>query len=149
MATYGLGAVPGRVPFTGYTNTMGAGAANAEATSGYVAFNGVQQGDDRIAKMLRNGGATAGVTQLLYMLLGAAAGGTAAKTKKQVQGVVGGFGGAAPIETINLINRATTPADLVAFQALLNRSVFPASYPADVSGNGGGGKQQVGVSGAY
>ena len=141
MATYGLEAVAGQVPFSGYTNTLGSGQANQSATSGYVMFNGTQQGDDRLAKMFRNGAMTSAVTQLLYTLLGAATGGTATKTKTQVQWQQGSPGGLIPIETVTLVNRATTANDLAAFQALLRRNPAPASYPADLSGNGGGGKQ--------
>ena len=148
MATYGF-VPPGGLPFTGYTNTLGTGPANQNATAGQVYFNGLTQGDDRIAKMLRNGGQTSAITQVMLTLLGAAVGGTATKTKKQVQGVVGGFGGPIPIETITQVNRATTAADLAAFQALLARSVFPATYAADVSGNGGGGKLTQASGGAY
>src|SRR5882672_9834908 len=35
MATYGYG-TPGAVPFTGYTNTLGAGQANQDAAAGQV-----------------------------------------------------------------------------------------------------------------
>ena len=140
MATYGIVTTPGQIPWTGYSNTLGGGAANQGSTAGYVAFNGVQQGDDRLAKMFRNGAMSGATTQVLYMLLGAAAGATATKTKTQVQWQQGSPGGLIPIETINLVNRATTAADLTAFQALLRRSPTPASYPADLSGNGGGGK---------
>src|SRR5580765_7355069 len=97
MARYGISTVGG-VPFTGYTNTLGYGAANGEATSGYVAMNGISQGDDRIAKMLRNGGMTYAVFQLMYSLLGAAPGAAALKQKRQVQHVQGSPGGAIPIE---------------------------------------------------
>lgn len=142
MATYGLETVPGQVPFTGYSNTLGSGVANEPATAGYVMFNGVQQGDDRLAKMFRNGAMTSAVTQLMYTLLGAATGATATKTKTQVQGQTGAPGGLVTIETITLVNRATTANDLAAFQALLRRLPAPASYPADLSGNGGGGKLQ-------
>jgi hypothetical protein len=110
MATYGISSFPGRVPFTGYTNTLGPGAANQEGTSGYVHFNGIQQGDDRIAKMLRNGGMTGGTTSLLYTLLGAAAGNTATKSKKQIKWEQGSPGGLIPIEQINLMARNTTAA---------------------------------------
>ncbi len=140
MATYGLGATPSQVPFTGYSNTLGVNVANAGATSGYAYFNGVSQGDDRIAKMMRNGAATAGVMQLMYRLLGFAAGQTATKTKAQVKAQNGSDVGSPQVEVINLVNRATTAADLTAFQALMNRTVFPATYAPDASGNGGGGK---------
>lgn len=148
MATYGLGSV-GQVSFTGYTNTLAAGSANNSGTTGYVQFNGIQQGDDRIVKMLRNGGGTIASTRLLYTLLGQAPGSNAAQTKKQVKWESGSPGGIIPIETINIVNRATNAADLVAFQALLSRVVQPSSYPADISGNGGGGKQTAASGSVY
>lgn len=147
MATYGIGSA-GHVPWTGYSNSLGVGAANADATAGYVAFNGIQQGDDRIVKMLRNGGGTIASTRILFALLGAAIGQTAAQTKKQVKWDQGSPGGLIPIETINIVNRATNANDLLAWQSLISRVVQPSSYPPDLSGNGGGGKQAVG-GGAY
>lgn len=139
MATYSLNATPAQVPFTGYTNTLGPSVANSATTVGYVYSNGIFQHDDRIAKVVRNGGGSATAKAIWYALLGAATGGTATATKKQVQGVTGSPGGLIPIETITLVNRTTTAADLTAFQALMNRVPQPASYPADLSGNGGGG----------
>jgi hypothetical protein len=148
MTTYGF-VPPGGLTFTGYTNTLGTGQANQDAVAGQVYYNGLSQGDDKIAKMLRTGGATLNLRRVLTTLLGAVAGTTATQTKKQVQHVQGAPGGPIPIETINLINRATTAADVTAFNALLFRNVFPASYPADVSGNGGGGKLTQASGGAY
>lgn len=143
MATYGIEQpTPGQVQFTGLTNTLGSGAANAQATAGYVMFNGTQQGDDRLAKMFRNGAATSAVTQLMYTLLGVVPGATATKTKVRVQGQTGAPGGLQVIETVTLVNRPTTANDLAAFQALLTRLTGPTVYPPDLSGNGGGGKQQ-------
>jgi hypothetical protein len=139
MATYGIGATPGQVQFTGYTNTLAPSVANNASTAGYVYNNGITQNDDAIAKALRNGGMTIAMKTLLYTLLGAAAGGTATASKKQVQHVTGAPGGLIPIETISLVNRVTTAADLTAFQALVNRTVFPTTYQPDLSGNGGGG----------
>jgi hypothetical protein len=142
MATYGIDATPGQVPFTGYTNTLGTGQANQSGNAGYVMFNGTQQGDDRLAKMFRNGAMTSAVTQILYTLLGASVGSIAAKQKTQVQWQQGSPGGLIPIETFYLIDRATTANDLNAFQQLLKRITGPTTYPPDLSGNGGGGKQQ-------
>ena len=139
MATYGLGTA-GFVPFTGYTNTLGLGTANGAASAGAVQFNGITQADDKIAKVLRNGAATMGATYLLYALLGQAVGATATRQKKQIKWEVGSPGGVIPIETINVVNRTTTANDLAAFQALVTRTVFPATYPPDLAGNGGGGK---------
>lgn len=141
MATYGLQATPGVVAFTGYTNSLGAGPANIYSTSGQVYSNGITQNDAIMARTFRNGAATAAAIRLMRTLLGAAAGSTATKTKAQVQAVQGGnLTGVQTIETINLVNRATTAADLTAFQALLDRDVKPATYIEDASGNGGGGK---------
>lgn len=148
MATYGF-VPPGGLTFTGYTNTLGTGPANQDAVAGQVYYNGLSQGDARISRMLRNGGTTLTLRRVLTTLLGAAAGGTATQTKKQVQHVTGSPGGPVPVETVNLINRVTTAADVTAFNALLFRNVYPASYPADVSGNGGGGKLTQASGGAY
>ncbi len=148
MATYGLGS-SGGVPFTGYTNTLGVGSAANGATTGVVQFNGIQQGDDRIVKMLRNGGGTIASTRILYTLLGAAVGANATQTKKQIKWEQGSPGGLIPVETINIVNRATNASDLAAFQALISRVVQPSVYPPDLSGNGGGGKQAISGSGAY
>jgi hypothetical protein len=148
MATYGLGS-SGGIQFTGYTNTLGAGNAANGATTGFVYFNGIQQGDDRIVKMLRNGGGTIASTRILYTLLGAAVGANAAQTKKQIKWEQGSPGGLIPVETINIVNRATNASDLAAFQALISRVVQPSVYPPDLSGNGGGGKQAISGSGAY
>lgn len=142
MATYGIEQpTPGQVQFTGVTNTLGSGPANVQSTSGYVMFNGTQQGDDRLAKMFRNGAMTSAVTQLLYTLLGVAPGAVATKNQYRVQGQIGAPGGLQVIETVPLVNRATTANDLAAFQALLTRLTGPTTYPPDLSGNGGGGKQ--------
>ena len=148
MATYGLGS-NGQVSFTGYTNTLAAGPANNAGTTGYIMFNGIQQGDDRIVKMLRNGGGTIAATRILYVLLGQAVGQTAAQTKKQIKWEQGSPGGLIPVETINIVNRATNANDLAAYQALVSRVVQPSVYPADVSGNGGGGKQTSAGGSAY
>ena len=147
MAVYGF-PPPGGVSFTGYTNTLGNGPANADATGGTVYYNGLTQGDDRLAKMFRNGGATLNLRRVITTLLGAAVGGVAVQTKVQIQGQQGSPGGLIPLETITLMNRATTANDMAAVNALMFRTVFPASYPVDVSGNGGGGKQDA-LRGAY
>lgn len=138
MATYGLQATPGTVPFTGWTNTLSASSAAQGSGTGAVAANGVTQFDAKLSQWLRNGAATLGVKQLLLTILGAAAGGTATKTKAQV---VANIGSSQPaVETVNIVNRVTTAADITAFTALVNRTVFPSTYAPDLSGNGGGGK---------
>jgi hypothetical protein len=82
-------------------------------------------------------------------LLGAAVGANATQTKKQIKWEQGSPGGLISIETINIVNRNTNANDLAAFQALISRVVQPSTYPADLSGNGGGGKQTAASGGAY
>ena len=140
MAVYGLSG-NNQIPFTGYTNSLGSGNANDASTSGYVQKNGIAQYDDALAKLLQSGGSSKVLRALWRALTGAAAGGTATATKAQVQATQGGnLTGVIPIETVTLVNRATTAADRTAILALLDRVVYPSSYIADASGNGGGGK---------
>lgn len=77
-------------------------------------------------------------------LNGAAAGGTATATRKQVEALQSinslGLGGARVIETKTIINRATTAADETAVDAMIEAKFAPTTYPVDASGNGGGGK---------
>jgi len=147
MATYGIQTVPGQVPWTGYSNTLGAGPANAPTTSGYVAFNGIQQADSKLAMVFRNGATGVGIKALWIALTGAAPGGSAVGVQKRVGAQIDAtdMGGIRPVVTINWQVRNTTAADATAFIALLNRVVGPASYPPDLSGNGGGGKQSNGA----
>jgi len=139
MANYSLSGST-QIPFTGYSNTLGSGDANQPATVGYVYKNGINQSDDAMAKLLQAGGSAKVLRALWRALTGATAGGTATATKAQVQHVQGAPGGVVPIETINLVNRVTTAADRTAILGLLDRVVYPSTYPADLSGNGGGGK---------
>jgi len=139
VATYSLNGT-NQIPFTGYSNTLGSGDANQPASVGYVQKNGINQSDDAMAKLLQTGGNAKVLRTLWRALTGAAVGGTATATKAQIQHVQGAPGGVVPIETISLVNRVTTAADRTAMLGLLDRVVYPASYPADLSGNGGGGK---------
>lgn len=140
MAVYGLSG-DGKVPFTGYTNTLGTANAVTGVTSGYAQFNGINQNDDRLAKLLRRGSHGRVLRALWRALTGAAAGGTATQTRARVQATQGGnLNGLIPIETVNMVNRATTSADQTAITALLDRVDYPSTYVADLSGNGGGGK---------
>jgi hypothetical protein len=143
MANYGLSTVPSRIPFTGFTGTLGSNDAASGSTSGYVYANGLFDQDSDIARILRNGGQSSAVNRIIYALLGAGTGGNATKTKVQVQGNLGSASSVPVIETITLVNRNTTAADLTAIQALFNRTVYPSTYAVDVSGNGGGGKAGI------
>ena len=135
----------GNVPFTGFTATLGAGDANIiSPTGGNVAFDGMSQSDRAIASELFTGNNRV-VRRLINALTGAAAGGTATETRTRIVAVqanndANAYGGLQTPETINLINRATTAADVTNLKALVNRSPVPSSYAADVSGNGGGGR---------
>ena len=99
--------------------------------------------------MFRNGGKGLVLRRLMFALLGNTPGTVAAGNEEAgSSGEQGSPGGLIPIETVTLVNRVTTVADVNAAQALLYRSVYPANYAVDASGNGGGGKQAVG-GGAY
>ncbi len=75
-------------------------------------------------------------------LNGAAVGGTATATRPVVRAVQSsgslGLGGARPVDTQTLINRATTSADQTALNALFQAKFAPTSYPVDRGGGGGG-----------
>jgi hypothetical protein len=148
MTTYSLNNGQPNIPFTGYTNMLSAGGTDP-ASTGYVYYNGITQGDERIAKMLRNGGKGLALRRLITTLLGVAPGAVASENKKQVQWSQGSPGGLIPIESVPVINRATTAVDVTAINALLFRSPTPASYAVDVSGNGGGGKMTSAGGGQY
>lgn len=141
MAVYGIDTTPGQVPWTGYSNTLGSGPANADATAGFVSRNGFGQFDKQLARIFQQGEAGKRMKALWIALTGAAAGGTATATTKWVKGTdADTYFSPRAIETITQVNRVTTAADVTAFTALLNRVVYPSTYVADLSGNGGGGK---------
>jgi hypothetical protein len=60
----------------------------------------------------------------------------------RVQHQIGAPGGLQVIETVPVLNRVTTAADVTGINALLDRTVFPNPYPSDLGGSGGGGKLQ-------
>lgn len=141
MALYGPNA--GYVPFTGFSPTLGAVDAVIPVTSGNVQFDGNTQNDDGFSKFMfkRANGA---FKRLLIALTGAASGGTATETYVRVQAVqalnsITTNGGVVPMETVTQINRATTAGDITNLKAMFARSPV-ATFPADVSGNSGGGK---------
>lgn len=144
MATYGR--TNSRIPFTGWTPTLSVttGAASQGASSGAIQFNGLTQNDLPLSSIF-NRQANRAQRMLLYTLIGAAAGSTATSTYRRIEGISAlsdpfALGGLVGTEVINYVNRATTAADVTAFKALLDRRPKPATYAADVSRNGGGGK---------
>lgn len=96
------------------------------------------------------------IKELMYTLVTGAVGDTALATYARVQPPtdpsaatpavtgVGDLGGNRPIETVTVINRATTAADITYLQDILNGEMQPGpsslTLVADAGGNGGGGK---------
>ena len=99
---------------------------------------------------------------LLLGLLGATSGSNVTDTRNRIQaiqtiGSIDNRGGKRVIETVSLINRNTTAADVTAMKALIGNqfswpnglgpSTSPASndgYPVDKSGNGSGTTSKLG-----
>lgn len=143
MATYGPNTPAGTIPFSGFTPTLGSPDAIIPQTTGYVQFNGMGQEDNRISRSLYQGPNRV-LRRLLVTLLGATAGGTATENRSRVTAAQSTFtandnGGLIPIETVALINRATTSADVTNVTNALTRSFTP-TYAVDASGVAGGGK---------
>ena len=83
------------------------------------------------------------VGAVMKELDGVAPGATALATNPQVQARQAdglNMGGQVPIAAQTLINRATTAADVVQLNRQYQPTFAPTTYPADKSGNGGGGK---------
>ena len=86
--------------------------------------------------------------RLFLTLLGTGTGATATETDRRVSAPNALtssqlLGGNRDIETVSVVNRATTAADLTYVQGVFNRyynSNPTIPYTADLSGNGGGGK---------
>ena len=89
----------------------------------------------RIRKIMAKPG-NRNTATLLQALIGAAAGGAASRTRKRITHSVNG--GKMAIETVTEVNRTTTSADVTNLKAATLPMVSrPASYPRDLSGNGG------------
>lgn len=82
--------------------------------------------------------------RVLRELIGVAPGATALDTYARVRAENGDFvGGARVVETVTTVNAPTTADQVTYLNALITDGLFlqqPASYPVDLSGNGGGGK---------
>lgn len=78
---------------------------------------------------------------LLDALIGAAVGGTATKIRTQVKhnsGSANDQGGKVQTEQLTVINRTTVAGDITTLKGLFTgQRKAPASYPKDLSGNGG------------
>ena len=163
MAQYGTAGSQGYFgpKFTGWSGVLGTAVLGnvrdpvAPSTSGAVQFNGLTQDDNRIANLFQ-GKSNQAIRMLLISMIGAAPGGLATKSFKRITAQTGldtitgpgavpgaNLGGLVPIETVSYINRTNTVTDDNNLTAMLNRTHGPASYPADVSGVGGGSKAQI------
>lgn len=134
----------GTVPFTGYTPTLGSGAADVAATSGAVHSDRLTQHDRAVSFLMRTPGARK-TRELLLTLLGATAGSAALETRKQrtatqQQDDAQGLGGNVDITTADVVNRNTTSDDTTQITGMLSRQPWPTAYVEDASGNGGGGR---------
>ncbi len=100
--------------------------------------------EKRVSKLFRKGGLRE-LKELMITLTGIVDGSTALAQFSRIApdntvGAAPGAGGQRTIDTITAVNRATTSADEVRIIAMLEEIFVPASYPADPSGNGGGGQ---------
>ena len=81
------------------------------------------------------------LTALFNSLIGATSGsGTGAITRKRISAPSNGadLGGARTVDTVSIINRNTTSADVTKLKEMVyNVKTRPTSYVRDLSGNGG------------
>lgn len=79
------------------------------------------------------------IRQILATLIGAAPGATATKTISQIDGSTAELGGKRTINSVSVINRATTAADatevIADFTTLQSRTSFGANPPANKDGS--------------
>jgi hypothetical protein len=136
--------------WTGYSPTLGSNGANVLSTDGALS-DGRAPSSFGIGRMFRVKQQRAN-KGLLAVLIGAVAGTTATANwgrvkAKSVGSDVAQMGGLVELETAYALGassagRASTAADVTALKAIVAMlsAIAPGSYPADLSGNGGGGK---------
>lgn len=100
--------------------------------------------EKRVSKVFRHEGLRE-LKELMLTLNGIVDGSTALAQFSRIAsdntvGTAPGGGGQRTIDTVDVVNRITVPADEVRIAAMLNEIFVPASYPADPSSNGGGGQ---------
>lgn len=103
-----------------------------------------EPGEKRLSHIMREQGMRA-IKELMLTVNGVAVGqaALAQNTRAAAFNTVGaapGGGGARTIETVDIVNRVTVAADTTRIADMLNEVFVPGTYPADASGNGGGGK---------
>jgi hypothetical protein len=109
------------------------------------ALTGAQQRQKRAISRIMEKPGNRKLRGLMLALNGAAAGGTATVTHKQIAGpastptTLTALGGLRTVETVTDVNRATTAADETNIDQIINDKFAPASYPADRSGRRSGG----------
>lgn len=138
------------ISWAGFSPTMGASGANIPSTAGTL-----QDGEShlarKIAALLRKPQFRA-QRALLRVLNGnnVGAGGNAVSNRgrvksKQALANTAAIGGSVEIENnfelgSSTSGRVTATADQTRLNAMIDEIVYPSTYPADASGNGGGGK---------
>ena len=141
--------MPVTITWTGYSPTLGPAGANNPATTGTL-IDGSSSIEKKISQLMRKPQYRA-QRRLLRVLNGnnVGSGGNAVENRTRVQARVNLTdnvqGGAIPIETVPLLGatvagRVTATADQTQLNTMIDEIVYPSSYPADASGNGGGGK---------
>lgn len=117
---------------------------NNAITGSYSLQNNRPSLHRRIARIMRANSAR-WTKAVALALNGAAAGDTATSTykRREAPSDANSLGGVAVIETVTVVDAATTAGNETTIDTVWNSDSAPASYPTDASGNGGGGK--VGV----
>ncbi len=100
--------------------------------------------EKRVSKLFRHEGLRE-LKELMLTLNGVVDGSAALAQFSRIApdntvGAAPGGGGQRTINTVDAVNRVTVTADETRIAAMLEEIFVPASYPADPSGNGGGGQ---------
>lgn len=118
-----------------------------DAANAYTPLYARSTGERAISKVLARQSNRA-MRATIRSLTGVAPGSSKANTQARVSAPAGltdaqMLGGLRVVDIVNIQTGNSTAADVTYINALINDSVYnqaPASYPADTSGNGGGGK---------
>ena len=141
--------MPVTVSWSGWSPTVGTSGSNVYSTAGTL-VDGSSHIEKKISQWMRRPQFRS-LRALLRTLDGNAVGGggnvTNNKTRVQAQAILGTYaqGGLVTIETVPALGattagRVTATADQTQLNGMIDEIVYPSSYPADASGNGGGGK---------
>lgn len=139
--SFGPPVMTGYSPF--FDPTLARPGNGAEANYQSMTRFGRSSQERRASRALASSGFR-GMRRVLRELMGVAPGVTAVDTYARVRAENGDFvGGARVVETVTTVNAPTTAPQVTYLNALIVDGVFlqqPASYPVDLSNNGGGGK---------